>query len=103
MIVGVGIIYVVLHSLTYLLTEKCGFKGFESGEYGTPPAFSYWLRQTVIYVLSITTMKLFVVALFAIWPGIFKVGEWLLSFLGTSDALQVILCVVACLGSEALH
>lgn len=79
--------------LTYFLTEKCSFKGFESGQYGTPPSFTYWLRQTTVYVLSLTTMKLIVVALFALWPGIFKIGEWLLSFLGTSDAAQVILYV----------
>lgn len=88
---GVAIIYLILHLLTNFMTVKCGFKGFESGEYGNPPLFSYWLRQTTIYVLSLTTMKLLVVSLFAIWPGIFKVGEWLLSFLGTSDVLQVIL------------
>ncbi|KAF7792839.1 hypothetical protein EIP86_003940 [Pleurotus ostreatoroseus] len=35
-------------------------------------------------------MKLLVVGLFALWSGIFKVGEWLLSFLGTNDVLQVI-------------
>lgn len=73
------------------MTVKCRFKGFESGEYGNPPLFSYWLRQTTVYVLSLTTMKLLVVSLFAVWPGVFKVGEWLLSFLGTSDVLQVIL------------
>ena len=89
--IGVAIIYLILHLLTHLMTVKCGFKGFESGEYGTPPAFSYWLRQTTIYVLSLTNMKLLVVGLFALWPGIFKVGEWLLSFLGTNDVLQVIL------------
>ena len=38
-------------------------------------------------------MKLVVVVLFALWPGIFKIGEWLLSWLGNGDAAQVILQV----------
>ena len=88
---GVAIIYLALHSITFFLTEKCGFKGFETGKYGTPPSLSYWFRQLSVYLFALTTMKLLVVALFALWPGIFKLGEWLLTFLGPSDAAQVIL------------
>lgn len=88
---GVAIIYLILHLLTFFFTEKCGFKGFETGKYGTPPSLGYWFRQLSVYAFSLMTMKLLVVALFALWPGIFKLGEWLLSFLGTSDAAQVIL------------
>ncbi|KAI9000692.1 vacuolar membrane protein-domain-containing protein [Trametes punicea] len=87
---GVGIIYLILHVMTYLLTEKCHLKGFESGVYGTPPRINYWLRQSAVYVFALTMMKLLVVALFAALPVIFKVGEWLLTFLGPSDAAQVI-------------
>lgn len=91
---GVAIIYLVLHMSTYVLTEKLHLKGFESGKYGNPPSMSYWVRQTAVYVFSLTTMKLAVLALFALWPGIFKMGEWLLSFLGTNEAAQVILYVI---------
>ena len=38
-------------------------------------------------------MKMLVIVLFAAWPGIFMLGEWLLTFLGPSDAVQVILYV----------
>lgn len=88
-----AVIYLVLQCFTYLLSEKCHFKGFESGQYGSPPSIWYWLRQAIVYVLALTIMKLLVIALFAAWPGIFMLGEWLLSFLGPSDALQVILYV----------
>ncbi|KAI0658508.1 vacuolar membrane protein-domain-containing protein [Cubamyces menziesii] len=87
---GVGIIYLTLHVMTYLLTEKCHLKGFESGVYGTPPRINYWLRQSAVYIFALTMMKLLVVALFAALPVIFDVGEWLLTFLGPSDAAQVI-------------
>ncbi|RPD66825.1 hypothetical protein L226DRAFT_565610 [Lentinus tigrinus ALCF2SS1-7] len=87
---GVGLIYLILQVVTYVLTEKFHLKGFESGVYGTPPSINYWFRQASVYVFALTTMKLLVIALFAALPVIFDLGEWLLSFLGTSDAAQVI-------------
>ena len=89
--VGVGIIYVILQVATHILTEKLHFKGFESGVYGTPPSINYWFRQAAVYLFALTCMKLLVLALFAALPVIFDLGEWLLSFLGGSDAAQVIL------------
>lgn len=89
-----GVIYLILQGFTFILTEKCQLKGFESGQYGNPPSLSYWLRQAAVYVLALTMMKLLVIGLFAAWPGIFSVGTWLLSFLRSSDALEVILYVI---------
>ena len=76
---------------TLLLSEKLGLEGFRSGEYGSSPSFSYWARQFAVYLSCLTVMKLVVVGLFALWPGIFKIGEWLLSWLGNGDAAEVIL------------
>lgn len=87
---GVAIIYLILHLLTWFFTEKCHIKGFETGKYGTPPSINYWMRQAAVYIVSLTTMKLLVVVLLILWPGIFKMGEWLLGFLGDSDAAQII-------------
>ena len=90
---GVGIIYGVLHALTYLFSEKLGLKGFESGVYGNPPSLNYWCRQAATYVVALTAMKLAVILLLVLFPGIFKIGEWLLSWTwtGDGDALQVVL------------
>jgi len=87
---GVGIIYYCLKWATLLLSEKLGLEGFRSGEYGSPPSFVYWIRQLGVYLSCLIVMKLVVVGLFAIWPGISKIGEWLLSWLGNGDAAQVI-------------
>jgi len=90
---GVALIYVILRALTHILADRAHLKGFESGQYGNPPSFEFWLRQAAVYVLSLTSMKLLVVGLFAIYPGIFKIGDWLLSWTRTSngeDAIQVI-------------
>jgi hypothetical protein len=92
---GVGIIYGVLHLLTFLFSEKLGLKGFESGVYGNPPSLNYWCRQAAIYVVALIAMKLAVILLLVLFPGIFKIGEWLLSWTwtGDGDALQVVLYV----------
>jgi hypothetical protein len=92
---GVAMLYLILHIATHILTEKLLLKGFESGQYGAPPSFQYWLRQATVYVFSLTTMKLLVIGLLALWPGIFQLGEWLLSWTYTADGdgLQVILYV----------
>jgi hypothetical protein len=86
-------LYLILYGLTYILTDKLGLKGFESGKYGSPPSIFYWARQAIVYVLSLTTMKLTVFLLFALFPGLFGLGEWLLSWTwtGEGDSLQVIL------------
>ncbi|KII95262.1 hypothetical protein PLICRDRAFT_208245 [Plicaturopsis crispa FD-325 SS-3] len=82
---GVAIIYLLLHLVTFVFTEKLRYKGFESGQYGSPPSIKYWGKQAAVYVLSLTTMKLLVVGLFALFPGIFKIGEWLLSWTRGGD------------------
>ncbi|KAJ3516143.1 hypothetical protein NLJ89_g1303 [Agrocybe chaxingu] len=89
---GVGLIYVTLHALTRLFTERFQLKGFESGVYGDPPSFNFWLRQAALYVLTLSTMKVVVVTFLVLFPAIYVVGEWLLSWTWTSegDDLQVI-------------
>jgi hypothetical protein len=91
--VGVALIYIILRFITHILTDRAHLKGFESGQYGNPPSFTFWLRQAAVYVLSLTSMKLLVVGLFALYPGIFKIGDWLLSWTRSGDgkdAFQVI-------------
>ena len=90
---GVGAIYVALHLLTWLFTDKLQFKGFQSGQYGSPPSLHYWARQAAVYVVSLTSMKLFVVLLLASWRRLLDFGAWLLSWLGNGDTAQVVLYV----------
>ncbi|KAF8076750.1 vacuolar membrane protein-domain-containing protein [Lyophyllum atratum] len=89
---GVAFLYVIHHVLTHIFSEKLQLKGFESGVYGTPPSVKYWARQAALYVLALTTMKLLVITLLVVFPGIFSIGEWLLSWtrVGEGDSLQVI-------------
>jgi len=90
---GVALIYVTLHALTNLFAEKLHLKGFESGVYGEPPSFRYWIRQAALYILSLSTMKVIVVTFLFLFPGIYLVGEWLLSWTWKGeedDDLQVV-------------
>ncbi|KAJ7591438.1 vacuolar membrane protein-domain-containing protein [Mycena floridula] len=82
---GVALIYFILRALAYLCTEKFHLKGCESGKYGTPPSIKYWTRQAAIYVVALTSMKFLVIALLALFPGLNKVGSWLLSWTYTSN------------------
>ena len=90
---GVAIIYIILHTLTRLLTERFNLKGFESGVYGNPPSIKFWACQAAIYVLCLLIMKLIVVTILSSFPDIYVAGEWLLSWtwMGKGDSLQVIL------------
>ena len=92
---GVGLIYLVLQTSTWLLSKKLGIKGLKTGQYGNPPSVTYWVRQAAVYVSALTTMKLLVVALFAVWPGISSIGDWLLGWttLWDGESVQVILYV----------
>jgi len=90
--IGVALIYIILHILTRLFTERFNLKGFESGVYGNPPSIKYWACQAALYVLSLLIMKLIVVTILSLFPDIYVVGEWLLSWTwaGKGDALQVV-------------
>ncbi|KAI0030678.1 vacuolar membrane protein-domain-containing protein [Vararia minispora EC-137] len=87
---GVGILYAILHLLTRLFSEGLHLKGFESGQYGSPPSFKYWVRQTGVYVAALTTMKFVIIGLFLLWPGIFAIGTWLIDLLGEDEHVQVV-------------
>ncbi len=98
---GVGAIYLALHLFTWLFANKLQFKGFQSGQYGSPPSLNYWARQATVYVVSLTSMKLLVVLLLATWRRLFDIGAWLLSWLGSGDTAQVVLYVFILASSVA--
>lgn len=90
---GVGIIWTVLHGVAYVFSNKLHLTGFESGSYGSPPAFTYWLKQASVYIVAVLAMKLAVGALLTLVPQLFIVGEWLLSWTNGDERLQIVLYV----------
>ncbi|KAF8138890.1 vacuolar membrane protein-domain-containing protein [Boletus edulis] len=89
---GVGLIYIVLQCATWVLSKQLGIKGLKTGQYGNPPSFTHWMRQAAVYIFALTVMKLVVVGLFAFWPGISTIGDWLLGWttLWDGESVQVI-------------
>lgn len=66
------------------------FTGIKSGDYDQPPRLSWWLRQTIVFVLCLFTMKLIVVSIFRVMPFLFYVGEWLMGWTLHDVKLQVV-------------
>jgi hypothetical protein len=80
---------------TKVLTEQFHVRGLQTGQYGDgpKPSVEFWAKQAAVYVACLLGMKVAVVILFAVWPGIFDIGEWLLSWTGTDETIQVVLYV----------
>jgi len=87
---GVAIIYGLLKLVNHIINDRLHLKGFVSGQYGSPPKWSIWARQAVVYAAVLTAMKLLVVAILAIWPGLIDFGAWLLGWTGNGGNFQII-------------
>jgi hypothetical protein len=64
-------------------------ESIKSGNYGQPPKFRWWLKQSLIYFLGLFGMKLFVLLLFAIFPWLPWVGDWALRWTEGNEAVQI--------------
>ncbi|KDQ08880.1 hypothetical protein BOTBODRAFT_148497 [Botryobasidium botryosum FD-172 SS1] len=87
---GVGIIFYFLKVANHILTVRLKLDGFTSGLYGEPPSYKFWLRQAAVYVCALLAMKITVVVMFAVFPWLYDVGEWLISWTGDKGGVQVI-------------
>ncbi|CAO3637333.1 unnamed protein product [Cunninghamella echinulata] len=79
--------------LSQKITKRYGLSGFQSGVYGTPPLkkqLKRWLKQLIVYVSALLTMKLIVVTLFHVCPWIEYFGEWILGWTKNNYKLQVV-------------
>lgn len=116
--VGVFFIYIALKWVTWFLTERLGLEGFVSGQYTPPlpaivpatgsssssvqsgasrrsfrrgrPRIEYWFKQLGSYLFVLFLMKMAVLVIFALFPFLFDVGSWILSFFGSHKDFQVL-------------
>ncbi|KAK9447858.1 vacuolar membrane protein-domain-containing protein [Limtongia smithiae] len=65
--IGVPILWFFLTVISRLV-RQVGVTGTRSGEYGTPPQFSSFMRQAVMYFLGLSMMKFMVYVLLAVLP-----------------------------------
>ncbi|TGZ81136.1 hypothetical protein EX30DRAFT_371811 [Ascodesmis nigricans] len=63
--------------------------GTKSGYYGDPPNWIYWAKQCSIYFTGLMGMKFVVWIIFAVFPWLGRVGDWLLAWTEGNRNLQV--------------
>jgi len=86
---GVGILWIILRTLQSSL-QKMGVKGIRTGDYGTPPSMRSWIKQTIIFILSLIGMKLCVYDIFRLCPWLFDFGKWVLRWTRDNYKAQVV-------------
>ncbi|KAK6349032.1 hypothetical protein TWF730_009792 [Orbilia blumenaviensis] len=92
--VGIAILIYALRAITYLcelLPPDNPFSyGITSGDYGSPPKASSWIKQSVLYFAGLMFMKLIVAILFAIFPIVLgKFGDFLLGWTEGNRKVQI--------------
>ncbi|KAH8153358.1 uncharacterized protein LAJ45_02170 [Morchella importuna] len=90
--IGIAILIVILRVLhTLLAWSPFEFfkRGINSGDYGDPPRWSWWLKQAIIYFMGLMGMKFVVWIIFALCPWLGHVGDWLLAWTEGNKRLQV--------------
>jgi hypothetical protein len=88
---GIGILWLILTGFKHLIL-RLEWHGFQSGVYGEPPfveQLKKWLKQLVVYIVSLILMKVVVVSLFHLCPWISDFGDWVLQWTVGNYRLQV--------------
>ncbi|RPB00646.1 hypothetical protein L873DRAFT_1679358 [Choiromyces venosus 120613-1] len=89
---GIVILIYLLH-LLHALFLKSPFSffrtGISSGDYGEPPKWSYWGKQSIIYFMGLMGMKFVVWLIFALCPWLGRLGDWMLAWTEGDKRLQV--------------
>ncbi|KAG0000761.1 hypothetical protein BGZ80_009874 [Entomortierella chlamydospora] len=63
--------------------------GLKTGDYGNPPQFERWWKQTLVFSLGLVVMKIVVVVVLT-WPFLFTFGEWFLGWTLQNEKLQIV-------------
>ncbi|KAF8247633.1 hypothetical protein K440DRAFT_628529 [Wilcoxina mikolae CBS 423.85] len=89
---GVVILIYALR-LLHKFVELCPIPGLRtgvtSGYYGDPPKWTYWTKQASIYFAGLMIMKFIVWIIFALFPWLGRVGDFLLQWTEGNRRLQV--------------
>jgi STIMATE family len=89
---GIPILIIILRlltagaSLTPLANPP---ESIRSGNYGTPPRATWWLKQSMIYFIGLLGMKSCVFIVFELLPWIVQVGDWALRWTEGNEAVQI--------------
>ena len=64
-------------------------ESIQSGNYGQPPKWTWWLKQAVLYFFGLLSMKACVFLIFELCPWIIVVGNWALRWTEGNEAIQI--------------
>lgn len=84
----IGILKILTIGASYTWLAK-PLESIESGNYGTPPKTTWWLKQCLIYFLGLMGMKTCVFFIFQLCPWLGRVGDWALRWTEGNEAIQV--------------
>jgi hypothetical protein len=80
----------VIHALANHTPLANPPESLKSGNYGQPPRWTWWFKQSILYFIGLFGMKLCVLAIFTLLPWIVWVGDWALRWTEGSNALQIV-------------
>jgi STIMATE family len=89
---GIPILIIILRLLTAgakLTPLAKPPESIQSGNYGTPPRATWWLKQSMIYFIGLLGMKTCVFIIFELLPWIVQVGDWALRWTEGNEAIQI--------------
>ncbi|CDK25854.1 unnamed protein product [Kuraishia capsulata CBS 1993] len=90
---GIPILWVLLTCI-YGLARRAEISGIESGVYGSPPKYSWYCKQLVLYFVGLISMKLLIYILLMVCPLLVTFAGWLLSWSDPFPRLQVAFVVL---------
>ncbi|KAF9356857.1 hypothetical protein BGX26_004629 [Mortierella sp. AD094] len=85
---GVGVLFLFLKAADKYFTHM-RIDGLKTGDYGNPPQFERWWKQTLVFSLGLVVMKIVVVIILT-WPFLFTFGEWFLGWTLQNEKLQIV-------------
>ena len=88
--IGIPILIVILRLYTVGATLFIKPpESIQSGNYGQPPKWTWWLKQSVLYFFGLLSMKACVFLIFELCPWIIVVGNWALRWTEGNEAIQI--------------
>ncbi|KAF9929509.1 hypothetical protein FBU30_001479 [Linnemannia zychae] len=85
---GVGVLYLFLKGCDKYFAHL-GMDALRTGDYGNPPQFERWWKQTLVFSVGLVVMKIVVVIVLT-WPFLFTFGEWVLGWTMQNEKLQIL-------------
>ncbi|GAA5872498.1 hypothetical protein JCM1840_006078 [Sporobolomyces johnsonii] len=89
---GVLLLYFLLHYSTGLMQRFHPL--YQTGFYGSPFSFTLWGEQAAVYIACLAVMKIVVLVIFVVLPGLEDGMSWMLSWFTSNEAQVVVVMLL---------